>query len=79
MKGLAPAYLSDLCVDNAAVQVVLVRDLQFEVILLCQDTGQSGVQGLLLWLVCSGSIVLTTLDCGPGDFWFEFRVGANIL
>ena len=31
--------------------VVLVWDLQLEVILLCRDTGQSGVQGLLLWLV----------------------------
>ena len=29
--------------------------------------------------LCSGSIVVTTLDCGPGGSWFEFRVGANIL
>ena len=29
--------------------------------------------------VCSGSIVVTTLDCGPGGSWFESRVGANIL
>ena len=31
--------------------VVLVWDLQLEVISLCRDTGLSGVQGLLLWLV----------------------------
>ena len=31
--------------------VVLVWDPQLEVILLCRDTEQSGVQGLLLWLV----------------------------
>ena len=31
--------------------VVLVWDLQLKVISLCRDTGQSGVQGLLLWLV----------------------------
>ena len=29
--------------------------------------------------VCSGSIVVTTLDCGPGGPWFKSRVGANIL
>ena len=29
--------------------------------------------------VYSGSIVVTTLDCGPGGAWFESRVGANIL
>ena len=29
--------------------------------------------------VCSGSIVVTTLDCGPRGSWFESRVGANIL
>ena len=33
------------------LRVVLVWDLQLEVILLCLDIGQSGVQGLLLWLV----------------------------
>ena len=27
----------------------------------------------------SGSIVVTTLDCGPRGSWFESRVGANIL
>ena len=31
--------------------IVLVWDLQLEVISLCRDTGLSGVQGLLLWLV----------------------------
>ena len=31
------------------------------------------------WRVCSGSIVVTTLDCGPGGSRFESRVGANIL
>ena len=30
-------------------------------------------------IVCSGSIVVTTLDSGPGGSWFESRVGANIL
>ena len=29
--------------------------------------------------LCSGSIVVTTLDCGPGGSWFESWVGANIL
>ena len=29
--------------------------------------------------VCSGSIVVTTLDCGPGGSWLESRVGTNIL
>ena len=29
--------------------------------------------------MCSGSIVVTTLDCGPGGSWFESRVGNNIL
>ena len=24
--------------------------------------------------VCSGSIVVTTLDCGPGDPWFKSRL-----
>ena len=28
--------------------------------------------------VCKGSIVVTTLDCGPGGSWFESRVCANI-
>ena len=33
-----------------------------------------------LWIVvCSGSIVVTTLDSGPGGPGFESRVGANIL
>ena len=31
--------------------VILVWDLQLEVISLCRDSGLSGVQGLLLWLV----------------------------
>ena len=26
--------------------------------------------------VCSGSVVVTTLDSGPGGSWFESRVGA---
>ena len=30
-------------------------------------------------LVCSGSIVVTTLDCGPRGSRFKSRVGANIL
>ena len=54
LKGLAPAYLSISLISVLALRllwVVLVRDLQLEVILLCRDTGQSGVQGLLLWLV----------------------------
>ena len=29
--------------------------------------------------VCSGSIVVTTLDYKSGGSWFESRVGANIL
>ena len=29
--------------------------------------------------VCSGSIVVTTLDCGPRGSWFKSRVGTNIL
>ena len=29
--------------------------------------------------VCSGSIVVTTLDCGPRGSRFKSRVGANIL
>ena len=29
--------------------------------------------------VCSGSVVVTTLDCGPRGSWFKSRVGANIL
>ena len=28
---------------------------------------------------CSGSIVVTTLDSGPGGSWFESSVGANII
>ena len=32
-----------------------------------------------LSLMCSGSIVVTTLDCGPRGSRFKSRVGANIL
>ena len=51
LKELAPANLSDLCVGTAAVVSRSGLRLQLEEILLCWDTGQSGVQGLLLWLV----------------------------
>ena len=51
LKGLAPAYLSDLCagtavvVDRSGLRSAARGDL------VVRDTGQSGVQGLLLWLV----------------------------
>ena len=32
---------------------------------------------LLPTYVCSGSIVVTTLDCGPGGSWFESRCGCQ--
>ena len=51
LKGLTPAYLSDLCVGTAAVVGRSGLRSAVEVILLCRDIGQSGVQGLLLWLV----------------------------
>ena len=27
--------------------------------------------------MCSGSIMVTTLDCGPGGLWFKSQVGTN--
>ena len=54
LKGLAPAYLSDLCVGTAAVpgrsglRSAVRGDLAVPG---ARDTGQSGVLGLLLWLV----------------------------
>ena len=44
------------------------------------NTGHIAYQNLFFcYSVCSGSIVVTTLDSGPGGSWFESRVGANIL
>ena len=41
-------------------------------------TSESGFISCYMF-VCSGSIVVTTLDSGPEDSGFESRVGANIL
>ena len=38
LKGLAPAYLTDLCWHCGCFRVVLVSDPQFEANLLCPDT-----------------------------------------
>ena len=51
LKGLAPAYLSDLCVGTAAVVGRSGLRSAARGDLVVPDTGQSGVQGLLLWLV----------------------------
>ena len=48
LNGLALFLISVLALQ--LLWVVLVWDLQHEVILLCRDTGQSWVQGLLLRL-----------------------------
>ena len=50
LKGLAPAYLSDHCVGTAAVvgRCELRSAARGDLVV---DTGQSGVLGLLLWLV----------------------------
>ena len=49
--------------------VVLVWDPPLEVILLCWDTGQSGVQGLLLWLARNvGTNCWLDLSVGPEIF-----------
>ena len=37
------------------------------------------INNLHIFIVCSGSIMVTTLDCGSRGFWFESRLGANIL
>ena len=39
----------------------------------------TAIHFIIIIIVCSGSIVVTTLDCGPIGSWFKSRVGANIL
>ena len=54
LQYLSSFFLPIFLISVLALQllrVVLVWDTQLEVVLLCRDTGQSGVQGLLLWLV----------------------------
>ena len=63
IKGLTAQELMDYIVEK----IEAIRKV----------TGGSGVGTRLP--VCSGSIVVTTLDCGPGGSWFESRVGVNIL
>ena len=61
-------------------QVVLVWDLQFEVILLCRDTGQSGVQGLLLWLVRNWNKLPVGLrDLSVGSETFARRLKTHLF
>ena len=41
--------------------------------------GWYNIHRMRFYYECSGSIVVTTLNCGPGGPWFRSRVGANIL
>ena len=61
--------------------VVLVWDLQLEVILLCRDTGQSGVQGLLLWLVrnVGTNCRLDSQDLSVGPETFVRRLKTHLF
>ena len=45
----------------------------------CCNYNIISLTGDLIDIVCSGSIVVATLDSGPGGSWFESRVDANIL